>query len=164
MRAINPRAAGRIHPNDRLRLVRALEVFEQTGRPLGELQHEHALGGPRHDALFLALDRPRDALYEAIRLRIRAMLEAGWIDEVRALLARFGPEVRPMQSVGYRQVAEHLREGVSIEETERLIYKATRTYTRRQRTWFRGEPGDIHWTTAEALLDEHAGAVGRFLR
>ncbi len=164
LRAVDPQAASRIHTNDRLRIVRALEVFEQTGRPLGALHEEHALGGPRYDALFFALDRPREALYAAIEERIRAMLEAGWIDETRALLDRFGREARPMQSVGYRQIAEHILDGVPLEETERRIYKATRIYTRRQRTWFRGEPGDIRWTSAEELLDAHAGEIERFLR
>lgn len=164
LREVDPRAASRIHPNDRVRIVRALEVFEQTGRPLGELQAEHALGGPRYDALFFALDRPRDALYDAIRARIRAMIDAGWIDEARALLDRWGRDVRPMQSVGYAQIAEHILDRVPLEDTERRIYKATRIYTRRQRTWFRGEPGDIEWTTADALLSEHAAAIERFVR
>lgn len=155
LRAIDPKAGSRIHPNDRVRIVRALEVYEQTGRPLGALQDEHALGAPRYDALFFALDRPRDELYAAIRERVRAMLAAGWVDEVRALLARWGPDVRPMQSVGYRQILEHLSEGVSLGDTERRIYKATRIYTRRQRTWFRGEPGEVRWTSAAALADEH---------
>lgn len=148
---VDPAAAARLHPNDRLRVVRALEVFEQTGEPLGALQDAHEKGAPRYDAHVFALDRPREALYEALRARLRAMVERGWVDEVRALLARWGPDVRAMQSVGYRQVAQHVLEGVPIEETLRLAYKASRVYTRRQRTWFRGEP-DVIWTTAEELL------------
>ncbi len=151
LRAIDPFAAARIHPNDRRRIVRALEVYQQTGRPLGELWSEHARGAPRYDARCVALDRPREELDVAIKARVRAMLEAGWVEETRALLERFGPGVRPMQSVGYRQIADHLLQGVSLEDTERRVYKATRIYTRRQRTWFRGEPG-FTWTTAEAAL------------
>lgn len=79
------------------------------------------------------------------------MIEAGWVDEVRALLARWGRDVRPMQSVGYRQIAEHVLDGVPIEEAARRAYKATRIYTRRQRTWFRGEPLGDAWTDAETL-------------
>ncbi len=162
---LDPAAAARIHPNDRLRVVRALEVFEQTGTPLGELQAAHALGAPRYDAEILLLDRPREGLHAAIRARAHAMLEAGWIDEVRGLLERWGPDVRPMGAVGYRQLAEHLLEGVPLEETERSIYKATRIYTRRQRTWFRGEFRDDHrgvpWTTAaEVTANEIASASG----
>lgn len=157
LQTIDPAVAQRVHPNDRLRIVRALEVFEQTGRPLGEHQAEHALGAPRYDARLALLDRPRDALYASIRARVRSMIDAGWVDEVRGLLERFGPEVRPMDSVGYRQVKEHLLEGVPLEETERRIYKATCVYTRRQRTWFRGEFRDgATWTSAERAPDELA--------
>ncbi len=162
LRAADPRAAARIHPNDRRRIVRALEVLAQTGRPLGELWAEHARGAPRYDARCFALDRPREELYAAIRARVRAMLEAGWIEETRGLLERFGPDVRPLRSVGYRQIVEHLAAGAPLEETERRIYKATRIYTRRQRTWFRSEPGFL-WTTAEALPRELA-ALGPGLR
>lgn len=166
LRAVDPAAGSRIHPNDRLRIVRALEVFEQTGRPLGEHQAEHALGAPRYDARILLLDLPREELYAAIRARIRAMIDAGWADEVRALLAKWGPDIRPMDSVGYRQMKEHVLEGVPLEETERRIYKATRIYTRRQRTWFRGElraePGrkESAWTTARALIEGSGEAAG----
>lgn len=154
LRAVDPRLAQRIHPNDRRRIVRALEIFEQTGRPLGDHQAAHARGAPRYDARIVLLDRPRDALYEAIRARARAMIDAGWADEVRALLSRWGPDVRPMGAVGYRQMKEHVLEGVPLEETERRIYKATRVYTRRQRTWFRGElrGAESAWTTAADLV------------
>ncbi len=150
--AVDPRAAAAIHPNDRLRIVRALEVFEQTGTPMGELRHAHALGAPRYDALFVALD-PGDALGERIERRLDAMLAAGWIDEVREIRARFG-DVRPLGSVGYREICEHLDTGRSLEETRRAIRKATRTYARRQRTWFGSEPGVMMRMTAEALASQ----------
>ncbi|MCB9593492.1 MAG: tRNA (adenosine(37)-N6)-dimethylallyltransferase MiaA [Sandaracinaceae bacterium] len=148
---VDPGYAAKIHPNDRRRILRALEVLEQTGRPLGELQAEHAKGSPRYRTETYLLDRPRADLHLAIRARIEAMLAAGWVDEVRALLERWGPDCRPMQSVGYRQIAEHLLEGVPIEEAAQRAYKATRIYTRRQRTWFRGEPLGGTWTEAERV-------------
>jgi tRNA dimethylallyltransferase len=149
--AVDPRAAAAIHPNDRLRIVRALEVFEQTGRPLGELRHEHALGGPRYDALFVVLD-PGPALEHRIETRLDAMLASGWLDEVRALRARWGA-VRPLGSVGYKELVEHLEAGTSMDQTRRAIRKATRIYARRQRTWFRSEPGVSLRTTAAALAE-----------
>lgn len=148
---IDPIAAERIHPNDALRIVRALEVFEQTGRPLGELQRDHALGAPRYPNLFIVLDRERDALDDAIETRLDAMLEHGWVDEVRALLARWPAEARAFGSVGYAQIVAHLREGVPMEDTRQKIRKVTRTYARRQRTWFRSEPG-IDWRTDAASV------------
>ena len=149
---VDPIAQRRIHPNDRLRILRALEVFEQTGTPLGALHDEHALGAPRYDALTFVLDRPREELHLRLKARIRAMLDRGWVDEVRSLLAKWGPDARAMGSVGYREVKAHVLEGVALEETERLAYKSTRIYARRQRTWFRSEPGEKTWTTADALL------------
>lgn len=152
---VDPDAASRIHPNDALRIVRALEVFTQTGEPLSAHHARHAQGGPRYPMRFYVLDLPREALYPKLKARIRAMLEAGWVDEVRGVLARHG-HVPPLESVGYAQIVDHLEEAVPLEETERLAYKATRVYTRRQRTWFRGEgrlgdEGALTWTNADAL-------------
>lgn len=150
--AIDPKAAAKIHPHDRRRIVRALEVFRQTGRPLGELLEEHGRGAPRYDARVFLLDVEREALYRRLKARFAGMLDAGWIDEVRALLVRWGPTVRPMGSVGYRQIKEHVRGDVPLEDALQSAYKATRIYTRRQRTWFRGSPLGGTWTTAEELL------------
>lgn len=149
--SIDPIAAERIHPNDALRIVRALEVFEQTGRPLGELQREHALGAPRYPNLFVVLDRDRDDLDAAIESRLDTMLEQGWVDEVRALLERWPADARAFGSVGYAQIVKHLREGTPIDETRQRIRKVTRTYARRQRTWFRSEPG-IDWRADAASV------------
>ncbi len=148
--AVDPRAAAAIHPNDRLRIVRALEVFEQTGIPMGELRHAHALGAPRYSAYFAVLD-PGEALTARIEARLDAMLAAGWLDEVRELRRRFG-DVRPLGSVGYRELVDHLEHGTPFEETRGAIRKSTRIYARRQRTWFAGEPGVMLRTTADDLL------------
>jgi tRNA dimethylallyltransferase len=139
--AIDPRAAVAIHPHDALRIVRALEVHAQTGEALGELRHRHALGAPRYPTLFLALDRPREELRVRLTLRVRSMLERGWVDEVRRLLARWGPDVRAFGSVGYREVLAHVRGELSAEAAEAGAVRASWVYARRQRTWFRSEPG-----------------------
>lgn len=157
--ALDPVSAERLLPSDRIRVLRALEVHELTGTPLSALQDAHRRGTPRYDALFVVLDRQRDDLYDALRARIGAMLAAGWVEEVRALLTRWGPDVRALGSVGYRQVKEHVLDGQSLEETERLAYKASRVYSRRQRTWFKGERG-VTWTTTRADLLS-AGGIAR---
>ena len=84
------------------------------------------------------------------------MLARGWIAEVRALLRRYPPTARAFGSVGYAQIVEHVRQGTPLEETHRRIGKATRMYARRQRTWFRSEPG-IGWRTDAATLASPAG-------
>lgn len=148
---IDPKSAATIHPNDALRIVRALEVFEQTGRPLGELRAEHALGAPRYPTLFVVLEPAPDVARARIEARVDRMLAAGWVDETRQLLERWPSSARAFGSVGYKQIVAHLRGDSSLAEARAAILKATRTYARRQRTWFNNEPG-VDWrTTAEAL-------------
>lgn len=148
---VDPISAKAIHPNDSLRIVRALEVYEQTGMPLGALRAEHALGQARYRALLIVLELEHESHGAVIEDRARRMLEAGWVDEVRSLRERWGDEIRPFGSVGYREVLEHIREDVPFEETVRRIRKSTRIYARRQRTWFRSEPG-VSWRSESAEL------------
>ncbi|HJL05468.1 MAG TPA: tRNA (adenosine(37)-N6)-dimethylallyltransferase MiaA [Polyangiaceae bacterium LLY-WYZ-15_(1-7)] len=151
---VDPLSAEAVHPNDALRIVRALEVFEQTGRPLGELRAEHALGAPRYPTLLVVLERDKDELEGRIEARLDAMLEADWIDEVRGLLGRWPRTARAFGSVGYKEIVAHLEDAVPLDETRRRIRKSTRVYARRQRTWFRSEPG-VGWRTrAEGLMDD----------
>lgn len=149
---VDPMSANAVHPNDALRIVRALEVYEQTGVPMGTLRAEHALGAPRYDALLIALDMEREAHDTLIERRAVRMMEAGWVDEVRSLRERWGDSVRPFGSVGYREVLAHIRDGVPLDQTLRQIRKSTRVYARRQRTWFRSEPGVRRWTDQKELL------------
>ncbi len=159
--SVDPRAAEAIHPNDQLRIVRALEVFEQTGEALGELRQRHALGAPRYVSHFVVLDPGVAPGTERIEARLAAMLEAGWVDEVRALLTRWRRDARAFGSVGYRQLVAHLEDGVPLDETTRLIRKATRIYARRQRTWFKGEKGVTLRTTRDALMAPDGVAAAR---
>ncbi|MGB5365697.1 MAG: tRNA (adenosine(37)-N6)-dimethylallyltransferase MiaA [Polyangiales bacterium] len=152
---IDPISAEAIHPNDALRIVRALEVYEQTGTPLGKLRAEHALGEARYRAVLIVLEMGHERHGAVIEDRAKQMLEAGWIDEVRSLRARWGDEIRPFASVGYREILDHLRDGISIDETLRRIRKSTRIYARRQRTWFKGEPG-VSWRSERAELCEQS--------
>jgi len=148
---VDPISADAVHPNDALRIVRALEVYEQTGTPLGTLRAEHALGEPRYRALFIVLDMDREEHAAVIEDRAQRMIANGWIDEVRSLRTRWGDDIRPFGSVGYREVLAHLRDEVPLEETVRRIRKSTRIYARRQRTWFKGEPG-VSWRSESSDL------------
>lgn len=161
---VDPKVAAAVHPNDQLRIVRALEIYQQTGRPLGELQAEHALGGKRYASLMIVLDPSPEDLTRAIEVRLDAMLAGGFVDEVRGLRERHADTARAFGSVGYKEVVAHLREGVSLDETRRLIRKATRTYARRQRTWFSSDPSVDHYSEAGALLEgERRAVLDRFL-
>jgi tRNA dimethylallyltransferase len=153
---VDPMSAEAVHPNDALRIVRALEVYEQTGTPLGTLRAAHRLGEPRYRALFVVLDMPRAAHDAVIESRVERMLAAGWIDEVRSLRGRWGDDIRPLGSVGYRDVLAHVRDEIPLEETVRQIRRSTRVYARRQRTWFKGEPG-VSWRSESAELRDPRG-------
>lgn len=156
LRAVDPELAASIHAHNRPRVVRGLEVYEQTGRALSAHWAAHRLGAPRYDAWVAVLDpSDRDALYAGIDRRIRAMVDAGWVGEVEGLLRRFGPAVRPMQSVGYAQMKAHALGEASLNEAIAGAQKATRVYARRQRTWFRAEVLPRKWwTDGEGLLSE----------
>lgn len=161
---IDPLAAGRIHPNDALRIVRALEVHEQTGTPIGELRAAHALGEPRRPTLFVVLEPDLDALTPRIDERVNAMIEAGWPSEVKALMERWGTSARALSSVGYREWTQHFAEGVPYEETVRAVKHATRLYARRQRNWFRAEPGiDVSVASPDEALGTTLPLVRRHL-
>jgi len=159
---VDPHAAAKIHANDEVRIVRALEVYAQTGTPLGALREAHALGAPRYRALRVVLDWPAPVLQARIEARTEAMFAAGFVDEVRALHARYGARARALGSVGYREVVEHLVDGVPLAETVARVARATRIYARRQRTWLNNEPGD-RWSVTPDDLHAPAG-MARLVR
>lgn len=168
---LDPKSAQAIHPNDQLRVIRALEVHAQTGEPLGELRAQHALGLPRYRARVWALDLPRAHFADAIRRRAQAMWEVGWLEEVRQLNARFGARARALGAVGYRELVAHLETYPSdaappaaVAETLAAVVRATLGYAKRQRTWFRGEPYVDRWLEPmEAQREAAIAELGRFL-
>lgn len=146
--AIDPATAARIQPRDLMRVSRALEVHEQTGVPISEL---HRRGGPEPAVIarVLVLDPPLDDLRARIASRVDAMMAAGFLDEVRRLRAAFGADARPLRAaLGYQQLGEHLDGGTTLEAAAAATKAATVAYARRQRTWFRRQPGA--WRAARA--------------
>ncbi|MDI3287618.1 tRNA (adenosine(37)-N6)-dimethylallyltransferase MiaA [Polyangium sp. 15x6] len=138
--AVDPESAARLAPNDLVRVSRALEIHELSGKPQSEWFAEHGFRDKRHDARLVGVAWPRETLDERIRARVARWLEAGWIDEVRALLDAGHASARPMGSVGYKQVRALLEGELRREELEDTIVRATRVFVRRQRTWLRDEP------------------------
>lgn len=132
---VDPPLAARLHPNDRVRIVRGLEVFEATGRRLSELQAEHAAQADRVHAVGLWLDR--EDLRARIDARLGDMMAQGYLDEVRGLLERYPRDLPPMQSLGYRHLAEHLAGEVSLDEAVRRTARDTWHLARKQRNWMR---------------------------
>jgi tRNA dimethylallyltransferase len=136
--ALDPPTAARLHPHDRRRVVRALEVIELTGRPISLLQAQHNRPAPADVAIF-SLDLPRAALRERIDRRVRQFFDAGFVDEVRALQAAprpLGPVAA--QAIGYREVIAMLEGKANLDETIEQVQARTRQFAKRQATWFRG--------------------------
>ena len=137
--AVDPAAAARLHPHDTRRLVRALEVYEKTGRPISELQRQFDIGRPAEQCRVFVLDWPRRVLHDRIQRRVDEMFAAGLVDEVRGLFGGPRPLSRTAcQAVGYREVIEHLRANRPLPETIDLVKTHTRQLAKRQGTWFRG--------------------------
>jgi len=141
----DPETAARLHPNDRVRILRALEVFEVTGRPISELQREHRFGEAPFRALKIGLSLDREALYRRIDRRVEAMLAAGLQGEVLSLLAKgYGPQLKPMQSIGYSHMAAFIAGSLDLRECIRTLQRDTRRFAKRQLTGFRADP-DVLW-------------------
>lgn len=142
---IDPVSAARLHPNDVLRVSRALEVFELTGRPLSEVHKDHGFAEARHRAELVAVERTPDELTERIRARVRGWLEGGWLEETARLEdAGFG-DSRAMKTVGYLEVRDHLRGHLSKDALEDTIVRRTRVFARRQRTWLNRPGAPLTW-------------------
>jgi tRNA dimethylallyltransferase len=160
---VDERSAARIHANDRIRVVRALEVYEQCGAPAGQLRANHAFGARRFSTWTVHVGVARDELDERLKRRTRAMIEAGWAEEVQGLVDRYGSAIRSLHSVGYHQMVEHVVHGVPLDITEQQIVRATRQYARRQRTWFQSDPDvDTNMTPQQVLSRENLERIDAF--
>ena len=161
--ALDPPSAARLHPNDRRRLVRALEVIELTGQPLSRLQAEHDRPAPSEVRVF-ALERSRNVIRDRIDRRVVEMVRVGLLDEVRRLQAGARPlSATAAQGVGYREALERLAGRVDSDDAMvSLIQARTRQFAKRQMTWFRGlsevrlwqvADGEPPETTADRLIE-----------
>ncbi|MDO3376577.1 tRNA (adenosine(37)-N6)-dimethylallyltransferase MiaA [Geoalkalibacter halelectricus] len=145
LQEVDPAAAARIHPNNLVRVVRALEVFTLTGTPISRLQAEHAFDDCPFDLLKIAVMPPREELFRRIDARVEAMVAAGLFEETARLLAHgYGSELKSMRTLGYREAAACLAGEISRAQAVELIQLHTRQFAKRQLTWFRKDP-EIIW-------------------
>ena len=153
LKKIDPSTAARLHANDLFRIIRALEVWECTGKPMSVLQKEHGFQENPFIALKIGLELPRSQLYERINSRVEKMMELGLLSEVRELLSRgYGPHLKSMQALGYRHMVQHLKNGAEITEAVRKMKRDTRNYAKRQMTWFRRDQ-EINWFHPKEVED-----------
>ncbi|MCU0550584.1 MAG: tRNA (adenosine(37)-N6)-dimethylallyltransferase MiaA [Leptolyngbya sp. Prado105] len=144
LQQVDPSAAERIHANDQVRTLRALEVFYVTGRPISEQQGEHP---PNYPILQIGLDS--DQLEQRIAKRAGQMIEMGFVEEVEMLCRKYGEDLPLLNTLGYAEMRQYLRGEVSLQEAERLIILHTRQFAKRQRTWFRAVSG-LEWFDSDA--------------
>jgi len=135
---VDPTAAERINPNDAKRIVRALEVYKITGKPISSLQKQFTAEKPLHDWTIVGLWREKTEENKRINARVKKMIEAGLVAEVESLLAEEKPLSKQARSaIGYAEIIEHLAGRTSLEEAIELIKKNTRRLAKNQRTWFK---------------------------
>jgi tRNA dimethylallyltransferase len=160
---VDPPSAARIQPPDVKRIVRALEVWIVTGRPLTEHFAATAPPLPEYDVTAIALQIPAEQTAERVARRVHAQFAQGLLDEMRALLARGIPETAlPFTGLVYRQALEHLHGARNEADTRELIIRENRQYSRRQLIWFRKEP-NLRWIHAAGERAETEDAAARLL-
>ena len=148
---LDPATAKRLHPNDAYRILRALEVLESTGRSISKHHQKHGFLEQPFNALKIGLHMDRAALYERINQRVDAMIAAGFLNEVKALLKRgYSADLKSMQSIGYRHLADYIQSRLSWEECVRILKRDHRRYAKRQLTWFGADP-EIIWKEPSEL-------------
>ena len=140
LKKIDPVSGGRIHPNDKQRIIRALEVYYLTGEPISKLQERHRFKSSQFETLKIALYRPKEELYERINKRVNQMIDQGLLAEVKSLLEEgYSPELNSMTSIGYQHIASYLSGKLSLDRAIELLQRDTRRYAKRQITWFKGD-------------------------
>jgi len=159
---VDPATAGRVHPNDEKRIIRALEVQLLTGEPISRLQRQWDSPTPRYDGVFIGVRRPVDQTNRRINARVKRMIELGLPEEVAALLAEpAGLADQAAQALGYAEMIRHLRGQCSLAEAVERTKINTRKFAKHQRTWFR-QMRQIHWLDA-ADADSLAEAAMKFI-
>lgn len=148
----DPESAQKLHCNDLKRVIRALEIYDVTGKPKSAQQD---LPIPRFDFLSVSIEYPRETLYERINRRVEIMFASGLVEEVQGLLqGGVTEEMQCMQGIGYKEVAEGLRVGATQEEIKELVKKNTRNYAKRQQTFFKRMQNHVFLTPERATVKE----------
>ena len=159
LRQVDPDLGNVLHPNDRIKILRALEVFRQTGLPLSVAHRQHQFQERPFRSLVLGLTMERESLHRRIEDRVEVEIAKGLVEETRRLLDKgYARESVPMKSLGYRQISGYLEGEYSYEEAVRRLKRDTRHFAKRQMTWFRKEP-NVQWI--EVSPHEHSMDIAR---
>jgi tRNA dimethylallyltransferase len=162
LRRLDPETASRLHPHDTYRILRALEVVEASGKSMSHHHREHGFAEQPFEALKIGLEMERELLYERINQRVDAMFAAGFVDEVKEILARgYAADLKAMQAIGYRHLVDTIQGRISLAECLRTVKRDHRRYAKRQLTWFNADP-DIIWQ-APQQIEEMIRLVDKFI-
>lgn len=145
LQQVDPQAAPKIHPNDQVRTLRALEVFYVSGKPISEQQGENP---PSYPILQIGLDCSPERLTARIRSRTEKMLELGLVEEVKALIAKYGWSLPLLNTLGYQEIKDYLAGETDLQTAKELMIIHTRQFAKRQRTWFKAQ-SEIEWFDSE---------------
>jgi tRNA dimethylallyltransferase len=141
LKLLDPESALKIHPHDKVRIIRALEIVHLTRQRPSSLSKRHGFRDNSFDAVKICMDMERKELYERINQRSQRMIEGGLVAETERLLNKgYSPDLKPMKSLGYRHVVKYLEGACALDEATYELQRDTRRYAKRQLTWFRGDP------------------------
>ncbi len=163
LQEVDAQTADRLHPNDTLRVIRALEVYEQTGRAFSDFHAGHQFSESWCKAVKIGIHPERGELYDRINLRVDKMMADGLLPEVeRLLVSGYSAELKSMRAIGYRELCEHLAGKLTLQDAVELIKRNSRRYAKRQLTWFRSDP-EIIWFETTSSIEKIAPLVSGFL-
>ncbi|HAU32091.1 MAG: tRNA dimethylallyltransferase [Desulfotomaculum sp. 46_296] len=150
---VDPRTAARLHPNNLKRVIRAIEVYYNTGTPISILQDEDSLKPEKYTLFMFGLKMNREDLYLRIEKRVDKMIADGLVEEVSNLLEDgYSPELTSMQGLGYKEIVPYLKGITTLEEAIFTLKRNTRRYAKRQFTWFGNDPR-VHWLDTAGIPD-----------
>ncbi len=163
---IDPKAAEKIHPNNVRRVVRALEVYYETGQLFSAFQNEKKNKEAEYDAFIIGLNTDRPLLYERINKRVDLMMENGLLEEARRLWEELGPEPerQSTKGIGYKELFGYFNEETTLEEATALIKRNSRRYAKRQLTWFRNRFENVYWYDLVLKPEEEAESLEKIKR
>jgi len=151
LKKVDPIQASKIHPNNYRRVIRALEVFESTGKTMTE-RHKTQNKTSKNDYVLIGLEMNRDKLYERINRRVEKMVQDGLVEEVRALYDKGFSDTQAMKAIGYKEIIPYLEQEMSLDEAVSILQRNSRRYAKRQYTWFKNQM-DVTWFDAEKVAN-----------